>query len=183
MIDLDRMAPGATPLPADFSVSVGDGTTWAPGPAPLSVSVRRGAGAYGSDRVTLIFADDAVRDRWMRVTVLPTTRTRLASAEVFQFGNLVGDATGDGRVDARDVAAVRRALGTAAAVDNPFDFDRNGRVDARDLATALRNQRHELALVIPSPVAPSSVAAATATRGPARRATFLVTGRTPDLLA
>ena len=80
---------------------------------PQSVTVRRGAGAGGSDRVTLVFADNAIRNTWLRVTLLAGAATGLAAPDVFAFGNLPGD-TGDGstsfRVNALDLASVKRAL-------------------------------------------------------------------------
>ena len=66
------------------------------------------------------------------------------------FGNLVGD-TGDGgasaaRVNALDLAAVKRALGTAAPVHSLLDFNRDGRINALDLATVRQNLGRSLPL-------------------------------------
>src|SRR4029079_15507042 len=74
-----------------FPVEVGDGTTWSPAPWPVSVTSRRGAGVLGSERLTLRFADGAIKNTWLRVTVPALPYTGLSSPDVFYFGNLVGD--------------------------------------------------------------------------------------------
>jgi hypothetical protein len=139
MDDVAGLGTGLTP--ADFAVRLGntaDAATWLTGARPASVTVRRGVGASGSDRVTLTWPDGAIRREWLQLTVLATATTRLAAPDVFYFGNLPGE-TGDdpaaAAVDAADVVRTRAAVGRAAAITNRYDFDRNGRVDARDLAT------------------------------------------------
>ena len=50
------------------------------------------------------------------------------------FGVLMGDVTGDGMVDGRDLEAVREAMNAGpAALDLRFDVDLNGRLNAFDL--------------------------------------------------
>jgi ELWxxDGT repeat protein len=162
MIDVDSLPPGAGLTAADFQLFVGNGPTLTAAPAPLSVTVRRGAGANGSDRVTLLFADEAIQNTWLRVTVLPTANTGLAAPDVFVFGSLAGDSGTDGRVDARDLAAVRRALNSAATLTTATDLNRDGRTNALDLAIVRRNLNRALARVfLPSPgAAPPTVTAA-----------------------
>jgi hypothetical protein len=78
------------------------------------------------------------------VTVKATAIMRLAAADVFYFGNLVGDtgdaAPGDLRaaVTSRDVVNTRKAglSRRGAAVTNLFDHNRDGRVDIRDTVVA-----------------------------------------------
>src|SRR5213075_2066285 len=71
MVDLALPpAPAAPPGGADFRLETGDGGgTWTPLAAAPVVSVRPGAGASGTDRVTLILPEGAVRNTWLRVTV------------------------------------------------------------------------------------------------------------------
>jgi len=81
-----------TPTAADFAFKVGNSNNpagWAVAPAPTSVTVRKGAGIGGSDRVTIIWPDNAIAKQWLQVTVLPTANTGLAAADVFYFGNAV----------------------------------------------------------------------------------------------
>jgi hypothetical protein len=163
MIDVGGLPAGATLSPADFALSVGDGARWADAPAPTAVTVVRGAGASGTDRVRLTFADGAVRNTWLKVTLLANARTGLAAPDTFYLGNLAGD-TGNDRgtpvVDSRDLAATLRNFGrsTQAALA-ASDFNRDGKVDAADVAIARSNQRRSLPL-INAPAAPVTAAAA-----------------------
>jgi hypothetical protein len=147
MVDVAGVPTGVAfaPTPADFVVRTGNtsGTiNWAPAAGPTSVTVRPGAGANGSDRVTLLWPDNAIQRTWMRVTVLANSRTGLALPDVFTFGNLTGD-TGDTgapyRVSALDLAAVKQGLNTASVLTGRLDFNRDGRVNALDLAAARAN--------------------------------------------
>jgi hypothetical protein len=118
------------------------------------VTVRRGAGVNGSDRLTLTWPDGAIRNRWLRITVPAGAATGLATPDFFAFGNLAGDAgTADPsappRVDAADVIAVLRARAAFAAdVINRLDFNRDGRVDVRDLVIARANLGKSLAALV-----------------------------------
>ena len=125
-----------------------DPAGWSAAPNP-TISLARGAGSDGSDRVTLVWPDGAIRNTWLRVTMLATARTALAAPDVFYFGSLVGE-TGDNAasatVDVRDVTAVRGNFGTVAArpARDRFDINRDGRVDAIDLS-AVRAESGPLA--------------------------------------
>ncbi|MBE3071274.1 MAG: PKD domain-containing protein, partial [Planctomycetes bacterium] len=141
MIDVADL--GGTPDAADFIFTVGNDSapsTWAPAPAPLSISVRPGAGVGGTDRVTIIWAEGAIRNQWLRVTVLADAnggRLGLARDDVFHFGNAVGEtgnSASDALVDADDEAAARAnpAFFPPAAITNVYDFDRNRLVNAAD---------------------------------------------------
>src|SRR5262249_32480054 len=44
-------------------------STWVAAPAPSTVVVRAGAGASGSDRVEIIWANGAISNRWVEVIV------------------------------------------------------------------------------------------------------------------
>jgi hypothetical protein len=144
MVDLRGASDSfrATPSVTDFLFeTLGAASSWLPAASPAGVTVRPGAGVGGSDRVVFAWADGtAVRDNWLRVTVLPNARTGLARPDVFSFGNLVGDTGGAPIVDAADVAATRANLGrTSAAALSASDFNHDGRVNATDLAIARRN--------------------------------------------
>lgn len=168
MVDIAGLA-GRTPTAADFRFLVGnsdDPGQWTAAPAPLSVTVRRGEGVGGSDRVTIIWADEnpltpgrehgAISNQWLEVTVLADGSggsLGLAEDDVFYFGNAIGDTydqAGDAKVNATDILAVRQAAPHAA--DNPapvydaYDFDRDGRVnpDSADEEIVSRNQTNFL---------------------------------------
>jgi hypothetical protein len=134
-------------------------------PTPNSVTVRRGEGAGGSDRVTLTWPDRGNRDSrsqaifngWLEVTVKATPGTGLAQPDVFFFGNLVGE-TGDPRarepeslqVTAVDLAATRRAISPAPApTASRFDHNRDGVISALDVDVVRSNLGTSLSYVPP----------------------------------
>src|SRR5213078_90374 len=108
-----------TLLPGDFAIRSAPASApnaWVTGPAPLSVSVRRGAGVGGTDRVTLIWndyspsadpANEAIANGWLEVTMLANANTKLAAPSVFRFGNLIGDFNGSRSVNASDYNVFR----------------------------------------------------------------------------
>jgi predicted RNA-binding protein with TRAM domain len=177
MLDISSMPGGPGPTAADFVFRAGTGGSpgaWANAPAPASVTVRRGAGAGGSDRVTITWADNAIQNKWLQVTALANGVTGLANPDVFYFGNLVGEATGGAApvVNIMDAQRTRLYAGSAsAAALATCDFNRDGAVNAIDVLLARVNQSHSLAgFSAPAPVSASSSAdAVSAAFSPARR--------------
>ena len=169
MVDIANL-PGSVLSADDFEFRQGTGgdpANWAPLPTRPDVAVRRGAGPYSTDRVTLIWPDrGAVRNAWLQVTVKANGRTGLAAPDVFYFGNLVGDWYNQGAaiaVDRADFAWTRGALGPAAHPAAPMpDFNRDGRIDVRDLLAVRSNLGRTLAAFTapptPAPVAPATPA-------------------------
>jgi hypothetical protein len=104
--------------------------------------VRPGEGLNGSDRVTLIWPDNAVKKQWLEVTVRATPKTGLASPYVFYFGNAVGetgDVPGNAEVLVNDALRILSNLRLAVDITNPFDIDRDGNVLVNDALVALGN--------------------------------------------
>ena len=137
----------------DFRFRVGsddDPAGWDPGPAPQSITVRPGAGMGNSDRITLIWPDGAIQKQWLEVTVLATAHTGLAEADVFYFGNAVGESGNsatDAKVNAFDMLAARnnqRHFLDPAPIDFPFDYNRDRRVNVFDMLIARNNTTHFL---------------------------------------
>jgi len=134
MVDVDGLA--GTPTAADFAFRVGNDETpgdWAVLSDPgISVSVRPGAGAGGSDRVTILLPDNLVEKQWLEVTALATVNTGLDADDVFYFGNMIADADGDGSVTPTDEVAVRNDAHTIAvdpaALGCACDFNRDRKV-------------------------------------------------------
>jgi uncharacterized delta-60 repeat protein len=139
-----------------------DPATWPDAPRPRQIDIRRGAGTAGSDRITLVWPDGAIRNTLLQVTVNPLPQGGLDVGDVFYFGNLAGD-TDRGfapRVDAADVTRTRRHLGrTDAASVATYDFNRDGVIDAADLLVARNNVGARLPEFAP-PAAPAPAAAA-----------------------
>jgi hypothetical protein len=168
-IDLADLPPGVTPGAADLEFRVGrtgNPADWAPAPNPTIVAVRRGAGVGGSDRLEVVFADGAIRNQWLQVTVKATDRTGLAAPDVFYFGSLVGD-VGDttpdmtvARINVLDLARVKKNVPTTNAfMTNKHDIDRDGKINAVDLSLIKANLYATLEMLDPSaPPAAATVA-------------------------
>ncbi|MEO2032590.1 MAG: right-handed parallel beta-helix repeat-containing protein [Planctomycetaceae bacterium] len=95
MVDIADAA--GTITPADFEFRVGntpDPSTWAVAPAHNGFAVRAAAGDGGSDRVTFTWADGAIKNQWLQVTVKANANTGLATPDVHYWGNQFGDTGG-----------------------------------------------------------------------------------------
>jgi uncharacterized delta-60 repeat protein len=143
--ELDRLTAG------DFVFRVGSGAPggeWSPGPAPTAFDLAPRAAAPGTFAL-FTWADGAIKNQWLEVTILANERTRLANPDVFSFGNLIGE-TGDGagtqKVNALDLGAVKRALNSTSGVTGRYDFNRDGRVNALDLGTVKANLNRSLTM-------------------------------------
>ncbi|REK09445.1 MAG: hypothetical protein DWQ37_18585 [Planctomycetota bacterium] len=150
-VDID--APTVPPTLADFGFKVGDNNapaTWTDAPAPSAFLVRPGAGIDGSDRVEIVWANGAIQNTWLEVTVKGNdqpggfnTNTGLTYSDKFLFGNRTGD-TGSGTptlaiTSAQDEIAARNNAGINATITNLVDFDRSGIVNAVDSIIARNN--------------------------------------------
>ena len=124
-----------TPTVSDFVFRVGNDSNpgiWSTAPAPTSVTVRAGAGDSGSDRVTIIWADNAIENEWLEVTYTP-------AGYLFYFGNAIGE-TGDSATDAEvtptDEIGVRNNQATlavsSASISHAGDFNRDKKVGPTD---------------------------------------------------
>lgn len=130
----------------DFTLRVGNNNSpadWDAAPAPLSVTVYGKSGLSASDRIELLWADGAIRNEWLEVTIAANANTRLASPETFYFGNAVGntgagDTTNNALVTAMDEAGVRANpnLLSNAPRTNIYDFNRDRIVSAIDESIA-----------------------------------------------
>ncbi len=182
MIDIDALPPGADPDADDFRFRTGNGNDlalWTEPQDPPEVTVRRGAGVGGSDRLTLIWPDNTIQKQWLQVTVRTTFDTGLAEAEVFYFGNAVGESgnsTTDAKVNAFDILGARdnqRNFLDPAPIDFAYDFDRDASVDATDMLIARNHQTHFLnalrLITVPAAKAagPDAAAVSVATAGDA----------------
>ena len=156
---IDIAALGGTPMADDFVFKVGsdDNPNGWPELEPHeqpSVTVRPTVGGY--DRVTLIWADNAIQNEWLEVTVLATANTGLAADDVFYFANLVGDCDGDGEVGSSDYGEFVGEFGLSGGIGTlTADFNADGRVDLTDFATV--RGRFGNTLSAPAPAAPGAV--------------------------
>ena len=135
MIDVAALA--GTPRAADFTFRVGPGFsgTWQTAPAPRSIVVRPAAGVGGSSRISVTWADGAIRGTWLEVTVRATAATGLGVADVFLFGNTIGEvgnSATDAIVSAEDVRLVTANATDTALIASRYDINRDGRVNSAD---------------------------------------------------
>ena len=147
MIDVGFVPLDVTPGIEDFEFLVGnsdDPSTWAAAPDPIAITIRRGEGVNGSDRITIIWADGAISKQWLQVTAY-SARLGMGGDDVFYWGNAVGE-TGDNPtqalVNATDILAARNnpcGPTPPAAISNPYDFNRDGLVDLADVTIAVNN--------------------------------------------
>jgi hypothetical protein len=147
MVDITG-APGV--LAADDLVfKVGNSntpTSWTTAPAPSSVTRRAGAGTGGSDRYTIIFTDNAVAKKWLQITVLANTDTGLSAADVFYFGNAIGESgntTSNAYVNSTDELGARnnpRGVTNRAPITFRWDYNRDSLVNATDESIVRSNK-------------------------------------------
>ncbi|MEE8452274.1 MAG: hypothetical protein V3R99_10180, partial [Thermoguttaceae bacterium] len=178
MLDLLDAADGDGLTAADFSVAVGNDNApsgWTTAPEPLPITIRRGAGTDGADRVTFRWEDNEIENRWLQVTVLATPATGLLAPDVFYFGNAIGEA-GDNPINAivnatDEITArnFRHGPLTPAAIDDRYDYNRDKQVNGNDQVIARSNQTNPLTMLrliappatkaTPSPQTPTDTAA------------------------
>ena len=139
MIDMTGLT--GTLSASDFTFRTGNDNKpmgWATVAAPETIVVRPAAGAAGSSRVELAWADQPIKNSWLQVTVNATSRTGLAQADVFYFGNAVGESgndLADAIVNSVDELAARnnpQPFHTPATITNRYDYNRDGLVNATD---------------------------------------------------
>ena len=141
-IMIDATLTGGTASASDFTFKVGNDSTpsgWATAPAPTSVTIRPGAGASGSDRITVTWGIDDIVVEWLEVTYIP-------ALDVFYFGNAPGE-TGNPSTDAEvsptDEIYVRSNPATLAVSSAPIshaaDFNRDKKVGPTDVVICRNN--------------------------------------------
>jgi hypothetical protein len=89
--------------------------------------------------VTLVWADGAITNQWVEVTVLAGANTGLGTDDVFYVGNTVGDTNDDGAVDADDLATLFGEFGLRGGTELAADVNIDGRVNLTDFAIVRSN--------------------------------------------
>ncbi len=150
-IIVDVQGFSAAPFISDFEFHVGNDNApvdWPELTAATGIEFTSGAGAGGSDQIVLTWADNAIENQWLRVTVKATANTNLDNDHVFYFGNQIGDTNGDkdinDRVRVNSFDTIATILNSAplatTTIDDVHDVDRSRRVNSVDLAMVLVNQ-------------------------------------------
>ncbi len=156
LVDFGHLAAGTVLTTSDFQFTAGTNinpATWAAAPAPLTVQTW--VGPNGDLFADIVWADDAIQNEWLQVTVLADANTHLAANDVFYFGNLVGatgasDTMTDGLVGSADVDSVNadpHGPFNRATITNGNDFNRDGLVNATDAVIARDNEGTDLPLI------------------------------------
>ncbi len=153
MVDIAGSSDPGNLSAADFSFKVGNDSGWEDGPEPLPITVREGGGVNGSDRVTIRWEDNAIKNQWLQVTVGVTRNTGLAQPDIFYFGNAPGEAGNqpiNTIVNATDEIVARNFQHSAvdpALIDDKYDYNRDGLVDGTDQIIARENQTNPLTML------------------------------------
>jgi hypothetical protein len=134
-----------------FNVGANPPGGWAGAPAPESVSVVAGS----PDRVIIVWADNLIANRWLRITVKANSNTGLSTPEVYYLGHLLGETTGlsDGvyTVAFADITSIRSSVGQSVDAGNAADIDKNGTVAFADISAMRGNVGAQLSnITIPT---------------------------------
>lgn len=152
LVDI-RSLPGDVTA-ADFGFKVGNDqnpANWSDAPAPSAVTIRRGAGLGGSDRVTLIWDARVIQKQWLQVTLRATVNTGLAAPDVFYYGNAVaetGNRIDNAAVTSADALRVLNNISASASILNLYDINRDGKTGSADRLIVLNNLSVLNALVL-----------------------------------
>jgi hypothetical protein len=159
---LNGLVIDATQLPAkvtasDFAFAIWNGIDAAgfvAVAATPTITFLPGGGVFGAERVKIEFPDDAIRNNWLRVTMLANANTDLLFNDVFYFGNAVADFDVGNigepkmiRTNASDTSAVRMSQSptiNSAIISNIFDINKDGRVNSTDTSLVRQHQSGSL---------------------------------------
>jgi aryl-phospho-beta-D-glucosidase BglC (GH1 family) len=149
LIDFAYLPTGVTFTASDFAFAVGNNntpSTWSAAPAPTAVATW--AGPNGDTFADITWANNAIQEEWLQVTVLADANTHLASNDVFYFGSLIG-ATGTSTADngtvlqvtAADLVATQNnaSLLSSVPISSLYDLNRDGYVTAADFVLCQDN--------------------------------------------
>jgi polygalacturonase len=152
LIDFANLSTsGVTFSASDFAFKVGNNSnssTWSTAPAPTAVATW--TGNDGDTFADIVWANNAIQEEWLQVTVLADANTHLVNNVVFYFGNEIGATgastatTGNGpvlRVTSADVVNTENnaSLLQTVPITNIYDFNRDGKVTSTDVVLCQNN--------------------------------------------
>ena len=169
MVDIEGL-PVSTLDATDFAFRYGNDDTpgdWLAAANPTTIALRPGAGTGGSDRITLVWPDQAIPNaNWLQVSVLANDHTGLPANDVFYFGCAIGDTGNDPlypKVNSSDVTRIRNNYSGFGSVPitNVYDFNRDGKVNSQDVTICryYYSGFGGLKLITPPPAAPNPTSA------------------------
>jgi hypothetical protein len=117
---------------------------WSMAPPPLSIANEPGS----ADRTVIQWPNNAIANRWLRVTVKANPNTGLSVPEVYYVGHLQGESTGPSggkfTVLVADILAIRAALTQSTTASSIVDLDKSGVVLVADILAARSQLTQEL---------------------------------------
>jgi len=143
----------------DFMFAVGnddDPDDWEDAPTPTGVFVETGAGAGGSDRVTVTFADFAIVNTWLQVSVQANANTGLEQNAVFYFGSSANEGDSPvGSILAVDFTDVIQPFFAQtgffeADMSDIYDYNRDQTVNFFDAIGAYFNEHSLVQTITPA---------------------------------
>jgi hypothetical protein len=122
--------------------------------------------------VVITWPSGAIVNTWLEVQVLATANTGLAAADVFYWGNKIGDtfaSTAASTFDTStvDAAQVFAGQGEYKLITDLRDFNRDGVVNTADAALVFANLGSIVRLSIPALAAPAAIVESVANDGSA----------------
>jgi large repetitive protein len=121
--------------------------SWANAPLPASIQVTQGA----TDQILIQWPDNAIADRWLRITVLANANTGLSQPEIYYIGHLLGETTGPSgsvfTVSFADITPIRGAVGLSVGSESTVDIDKNGTVAFADISAMRANVGAQLTIL------------------------------------
>jgi hypothetical protein len=121
---------------------------WDAAPAPSAFTVNTGT----PDQVVIEWPDNAIQDRWLRITIKANGNTGLAQEEVYYVGHSRGETTGlSGAVYAvafADITPIRNQVGSTVGSDSILDIDKNGIVNFADINAMRSNVGSQLTNIV-----------------------------------
>jgi hypothetical protein len=130
-----------------FSESDNPPSQWISAPAPELIAVDP-ADVNQISRIRIEWPDNAIMNRWLRITVQASPNTGLVQPQVFYLGHLLGKSTnwlidqsetnpsGAFELHLADLLTIRENVGNISSVDNVFDINKDGVISFQDLQVA-----------------------------------------------
>lgn len=120
--------------------------TWQEAPAPTITDLQLSG---STDRIELRWANNQIKNRWLRITIRATANTGLSQDQVYYLGHLQGEVDGvitAGKYTVRtaDLLSVRVAISQQVSASSVEDIDKSGVVRVADILSARSNLTAQL---------------------------------------
>jgi subtilisin-like proprotein convertase family protein/subtilisin family serine protease len=124
----------------NFNEAANPPANWISAPNPSSISVTPGS----TDRVLIAWPNNAIQNRWLRITIKANANTGLLQDEVYYIGHLRGEVTGlsgsSYSVTVADAVAISNVVSPVPVnASNLFDINKSGNVTVADIVEMTGN--------------------------------------------